>query len=91
MEKRIGFFKELKEKRLLTVTGCWVFYFIMALIPLVFLLITAFGFFGVDLSMELAGRLPVEFREAVEIIVGTASNVSKSLTVFFIIPYNSIL
>ncbi len=85
MEKRIGFFKELKEKRLLTVTGCWVFYFIMALIPLVFLLITAFGFFGVDLSMELAGRLPREFREAVEVIVGTASNVSKSLTVFFII------
>ena len=84
MEKK-SFFIELKEKRLLTVTGCWVFYFVMALIPLVFLLITAFGFFGVDLSLELAGRLPSEFREAIELIVGTASNVSKSLTVFFVI------
>lgn len=85
MEKKDGFFASLKEKRILTVTGCWVFYFLMALIPLVFLLITAFGFFGVDLSLELAGRLPAEFRDAVEIVVGTASNVSKSVTVFFII------
>ncbi len=85
MEKNDSFFTSLREKRLLTVTGCWVFYFLMALIPLVFLLITAFGFFGVDLSLELAGRLPTEFRDAVEIVVGTASNVSKSVTVFFII------
>ncbi len=85
MEKTDGFFVSLKEKRILTVTGCWVFYFLMSLIPLAFLLITAFGLFGVDLSMELAGRLPEEFRDAVEIVVGTASNVSNSVTVFFII------
>ena len=85
MGKRDGFFASLKEKRLLTVTGCWVFYFLLALIPLVFLLITAFSFFGVDLSLTLAESIPEEFREAVEIIVGTASNVSKSVTVFFVL------
>ena len=85
MEKKQSFLNELKEKRILTVTGCWVFYFLMALLPLLFLLITAFSFFNVDLSMEIAGRLPVEFRDAVEILVGTASNVSKSVTVFFVV------
>ncbi len=85
MEKNDNFFTSLKDKRLLTVTGCWVFYFLMALIPLVFLLITAFGIFGVDLSLELVSRLPVEFRDAVGLIVGTASNVSNSVTVFFIL------
>lgn len=85
MEKKENFFTSLKEKRLLTVTGCWVFYFLMALLPLLFLLITAFSFFGVDLSMEIAGRLPIEFRDAVEILVGTASNVSKSVTIFFVL------
>ncbi len=85
MEKKDGFLASLKEKRLLTVTGCWVYYFLMALIPLVFLLITAFGFFGVDLSLELVGKIPVEFRDAVETVVGTASNVSNSVTVFFVI------
>ncbi len=79
------FFASLKKKRILTVTGCWVFYFLMSIIPIMFLLITAFSFFGVDLAQELSGRVPLEFSGAVELILGTASNVSKSVTIFFVI------
>ena len=83
--KKDSFVGTLRDKRILSLTASWVFYFILSIVPLMFLLITAFSFFGVDLSMELAGRLPMEFREAGEVIVGTASNVSKSVTFLFII------
>lgn len=81
----LGFIKFLNEKRIFSLTASWVFYFVLSIIPLAFLLITAFSLFGVDLSLELAGRLPEEFREAVEVIVGTAANVSNSVTFLFII------
>jgi uncharacterized BrkB/YihY/UPF0761 family membrane protein len=42
--------KVFSDNRLSTVAGAWVFYFLTAVIPLVFLLITAFGVFGVELS-----------------------------------------
>ncbi|MBQ7340412.1 MAG: YihY/virulence factor BrkB family protein [Clostridia bacterium] len=85
VKKERPFLNLFREKRVMTITGSWVFYFIMSIIPLCFLLITAFSFFGVDLSLELAGKLPLEFREAGELIVGTASNVSNGVTVFFVI------
>lgn len=85
VKKERPFITLFKEKRVMTITGSWVFYFIMSIIPLCFLLITAFSFFGVDLSLELAGKLPREFRDAGELIVGTASNVSNGVTVFFVV------
>ena len=34
--------KTISEKRLTTVAGAWVYYFLIALIPLAFLVVTAF-------------------------------------------------
>ena len=62
-----------------------MYYFLTALLPLAFLLITAFGVFKVDLTAELIRKLPEEFRQAVEVIVNTAKNASGGITVFFII------
>lgn len=76
--------KLFAEKRLSTVTGAWVFYFLTSVIPLVFLLITLFGVFGVDLTQDLVSRLPLEFRPAGESIIETAKRASKSATVLFI-------
>ena len=72
------------EKRLTTVAGAWVFFFLTSVIPLAFLLVTAFGVFGVDLSLELVSRLPLEFRPAGEAIVSTAERASKGATIIFI-------
>lgn len=83
-KKLKSFVSDMKEKRLTTVAGAWVFYFLTALLPTVFLLITAFGVFGVKLSTELVGRLPEEFRLAGETIIATAENASGGVTVFFI-------
>ncbi|MBQ7236238.1 MAG: YihY/virulence factor BrkB family protein [Clostridia bacterium] len=78
-------FKLLSEKRLSTVAGAWVFYFLLSVIPLVFLVITAFGVFGVEISMDLVSRLPEEFRPAGEAIVSTATTASKGATLLFVV------
>lgn len=80
-----SFLKDLKEKRLTTVAGAWVYYFLAAVIPIAFLLVTAFGIFGVNLSVELVSRLPEEFRPAGQAIATAAENASKGVTVFFVI------
>lgn len=79
-----GFFAELKEKRVSTVAAAWVFYFLTALLPTVFLLITAFAVFGVDLKEKVIGYLPEEFRTAGETIFSVAKNASDGATVFFV-------
>ena len=61
-----------------------MFFFLTSIIPLAFLLVTAFGVFGVDLSLELVSRLPEEFRPAGETIVSTAERASKGATVLFV-------
>ena len=58
----------VRQKRITTVAGAWTFYFLTSLLPIVFLLITAFGVFGVDISADVVGRLPEEFRLAGETI-----------------------
>ncbi len=73
------------EKRLSTVAGAWVYYFLMSVIPLAFLLATAFSVFGINVLNDLVSTLPEEFRTAGEAIAETAENVSKGATVFFII------
>lgn len=75
----------VRQKRVTTVAGAWTFYFLTALIPIVFLLITAFGVFGVEFSGDLIKRLPEEFRLAGETILATAQRASGGITVFFII------
>ena len=40
----------ITTKRLTTVAGAWVFFFLTSIIPLAFLLVTACGVFKVDLS-----------------------------------------
>ena len=75
----------VRQKRITTVAGAWTFYFLTSLLPIVFLLITAFGVFGVDISADVVGRLPEEFRLAGETILETAKNASRGITVFFIL------
>ncbi len=73
------------EKRLTTVAGAWVYYFLISLIPLCFLLVTAFSVFKVDITHDLIMRLPLEFRDAGLIIISTAENASNVATVFFVL------
>ncbi len=73
------------EKRLTTVAGAWVYYFLMSVIPLAFLLATAFGVFGINVLNDLVATLPEEFRVAGAAIAETAENVSKGATALFII------
>ncbi len=77
--------KPFRDKRLTTVAGSWVFFFLLAVVPLTFLLITAFGVFGVDISLSAIDNLPEEFRVAGRALVETATNASKGITVFFAI------
>ena len=69
--------------RVSTVAGAWVFYFLLAVVPFAFLLISAFSLFNVDLSDFFAARLPEEFKTAAFVILSTAEKVSGGLTVFF--------
>ena len=77
--------KYLGEKRFTTVAGAWVYFFLSSVIPLAFLIVTAFGVFGVTLSTDLVSRLPEEFRDAGEVILSTAEKASKSATALFVI------
>lgn len=74
-----------REKRLTTVAGAWVYYFLISLIPLCFLFVTAFSVFKVSITQDLVSRLPLEFRDAGEVIIKTAENASKVATIFFVI------
>ncbi len=84
MKKPI-FYDDLKTIRITTVAGAWVFYFLNALLPTAFLLISAFAVFGVDLTEELVLSLPKEYKEIGEAVVKTAGNAGSGVTVFFII------
>ncbi len=75
----------IKEKRVSTVAGAWVFYFLVSLIPLLFLFVTAFGVFGVDVSKEMVFSLPKSIQGTANSLIRTASDTSKGVTVFFII------
>lgn len=78
-----SFFEQLKTKRLTTVAGAWVFYFLTALLPIVFLLITAFSVFSVNIEEGLLHKLPEEFTDVVRILVETAKNATSGVTLFF--------
>ncbi len=80
-----SFFDLINQKRLTTVAGAWVYYFLTAFVPLLFLLVTAFSVFGVSLTHDLISRLPEEFRLAGEKVIETAENSSKGATIFFVI------
>lgn len=86
MSKKAKEFLHLfSQKRLTTVAGAWVFFFLTSVLPLAFLMVTAFGVFGVDLSKELVSRLPIEYRTAGEAIVSTAKEASKGATIIFVL------
>jgi len=77
-------FATFSEKRLSTVAGAWVYYFLMSVIPLAFLLATAFGVFGINVLNDLVSRLPEEFRTSGQAIANAADNVSRSVTLLFV-------
>ncbi len=74
----------LKRKRITTVAGAWVYYFLLAFVPLVFLILMAFNLFGIDISQEIVTRLPEEFRLAGQTISDASEKLSGGITVFFI-------
>jgi membrane protein len=78
-------FHIFSEKRLTTVAGAWVYYFLSSVIPLAFLIITAFSLFGVSVTSDIVSRLPEEFRLAGETIAQTAENASNGVTFFFVV------
>ncbi len=78
-------FDVINKKRLTTVAGAWVYYFLMSVIPLAFLLATAFSVFGINVLNDLVSTLPEEFREAGQAIADTAEKVSKGATLLFIL------
>lgn len=79
----LEFWELLKEKRMTTVSGAWVYFFLSSLIPLTFLIITAFAVFGVEISLDMVSRLPEGIRETGEIIVNTAKSAQEGVTIFF--------
>lgn len=74
----------VNKSRLTTVAGAWVFFFLTSVVPIAFLIVTAFGVFGVSVTKDLISRLPEEFRSAGEIIATTAEKASRGATVLFI-------
>lgn len=83
-KKFLSLLNYAEEKRISTVAGAWVFYFVSAIVPLTFLFITAYGVFGVDVSKDLVSRLPEQFRENAYLLVETANRASGKVTVFFV-------
>ena len=76
-------FKIFKDKRITTVAGAWVFYFLTALLPIVFLLFIAFGVFGINLHSSILSLIPNEFKNIAETLFLTAENATKGITIFF--------
>ena len=77
-------FLALAKNRVTTVAGAWVFFFLSALLPLTFLFVTAFGVFGVDLSLWFISTLPEELREGGTVLVETAKRASNGTTFLFV-------
>lgn len=84
-KKVISVHSLIKEKRVSTVAGAWVFYFIISLLPLLFLFVTAFALFGVDVGNEVASALPRNVQGTFASLISTARNASKGVTAFFIL------
>lgn len=83
--KIVSVFSYVAKKRFSTVAGAWVFYFLIALLPMVFLFITALNFFGLDAGDAVVSRLPEELKEIGDALVTAAQGASGSVTVFFVI------
>ncbi len=77
-------FALMGQKRITTVAGAWVYYFLVSLIPLAVLVVSAFSVFNVSLLQDLAMRLPQELRSTGQAIVQTAENASRGATLFFV-------
>lgn len=82
--KKSSFFAVIREKRVTTVAGAWVYFFLSSLIPLLFLLVTAFGVFGVKIGSDLVSRLPEGLREGGTLLLNTANNAQQGVTVLFV-------
>lgn len=74
----------VNQKRLTTIAGAWVYYFLISAVPLAFLFVTAFSVFGFDVAKNVVSRLPLEFRSAGEAIANTAKRASEGVTIFFV-------
>ena len=84
-KKLKNFVLALSNKRVTTVAGAWVFFFLLAFIPLVFLFIFAFSVLGVDVAGGLSASVPQEFLLLGQAFKETADSASSGITVFFII------
>ncbi len=83
-KKKYGIISTIKRKRISTVAGSWVFYLCLALVPLAFLLASAFSIFDIDASKVFIDYLPEQFRFLGESVFLEATNRSRGVTIFFI-------
>lgn len=83
--KKYGVFSTIKKKRISTVAGSWVFYLCLALIPLAFLLVSAFNVFNIDVSKIILDYFPEQFKFLGEGVFLEANSKSKGVTLFFIV------
>lgn len=79
------FFLNFKEKRLTSIAGSWVYFFLMALIPLTCLLFIAFRVFGLNIGEKLAENLILEIEQFGSDLISTAGELSRGITIFFAI------
>ena len=83
--KKLTIIATIKRKRISTVAGSWVFYFCLALVPLAFLLLSAFSLLRIDASKLFVDYMPIQFKELFENVFLEAQNRSKGFTVFFVL------
>ena len=82
--KDLTFINYITTKRVTTVAGAWVFFFMLSLLPLAFLLFTAFSLFGLNLETMVLLNLPSEFKGVAEAIIKASANVYNGATILFI-------
>lgn len=66
-----------------TIAGAWVFYFLLAVVPLCILIATALNFFNVKIPLDFINYFPEEFKYALNVIINSAKEVSKASTALY--------
>ncbi len=77
------FILNLKEKRITSIAGSWVYFFLMALIPLTCLLFIAFKLLGLNIGERLAQSISLDFEQFGNDLIVTAGELTKGITIFF--------
>ena len=77
--------KRIGKIKLTTIAGAWVFYFLLAIVPLTFLVFSALNFFNVNIHANFVNYLPEGFSYPIKLITSTAKEIGKASTALFLI------